>query len=69
MMYENLSQSILTKLQDKLTKEEWLWIVGLPEELDGKIGEMEAKMLVRLDEKDWPEKLKDVVRDYIELDE
>jgi len=59
----------LTKLQDKLTKEEWLWIVGLPEELDGKIGEMEAKMLVRLDEKDWPEKLKDVVRDYIELDE
>lgn len=60
-----------TSIQEpvKFSAEERMWLAQLPDELLDRMTRVEAAMLTRLDEKDWPPELRQKVEPYIDLDE
>lgn len=68
MKQQNLSQSILIRLQEPLTPEEKLWALNLPLEFRRQLTEMEGKMLVRLKPSEWSESLRERAEKHVDIE-
>ena len=60
-----------TSIQEpvKFSAEERLWLAQLPDKLLDRLTRVEAAMLVRLDDAEWPPALRQKVEPYIDLED